>query len=965
MTLALNSKNKLGFVNGSIKVPSEEIDPEGYATWSRVIYYTTAYEVWENLCERFSQSNAPRIFEIQRDIACLRQEQLCVSAYYTKLKSLWDELGSYSDSINGAQADSQKLMQFLMGLKETYSAVRGQILLMNPLPSVRQAYASIAQEEKQRALSATHTAAETDMSAAIAVRSSDKANTLEGVKRLNHPFQPQDVRSKRSYSLQGDRDRPHFSSGGDRRSSRPRPQCTYCVDMGHWVQKCFQLHGFPPGHPKSIQNLGPNRYKGAHAANQVSGEERSSVSLSESQLKQLLSLLNEKDGASSSQANAAVTKPGLSKVYSHRWIIDNGATDHIFSSQKSFLHKNKHCSLPPVLLPSGEKAKIIAKGSLPLNSTYARRAKIISLPPPKSLASPPPPTTASLPSPTASLPPPPPPPPPEPLSRSDRSHNPPVKLQDYVCSQVTRACSDQPDSLFPGPHNVEPYSYSEAVVHLEWQQAMSSELKALEDNGTWTRTPLPAGKTPFGCRWVYKLKHRSNGSIERYKAQLVAKGFTQLEGIDYQDTFSPTAKIISVRCILALAAAHGWLLHQLDVNNAFLHGDLHEEIYMSPLPGLRQQGEEHLVCRLHKSLYGLKQASWQWFTKFSDAIRSAGYAQPKADYSLFTRKQGKSFTVLLIYVDDILITGNDPTSIAKIKKFLHNNFRLKGLGNLKYFLGIELSASKRAIFISQRKYALEIIKDTGLLRAAPIDTPMKRSLKLSDKSDLLKDPGRYRRLVGRLIYLTVSRPDITYSVHVLSRFMHQPRKDHWEAALLIVRYLKSAPGQGLFFSSASDLRLRAFCNSDWAGCPLTRRSTTGYCVFLGSSLNSWRSKLQKTVSLSSAEAEYRAMTGACCELTLLRYLLKDLGVLHQEPALLHCDNKAALHIAANPVFHEHTRHIEMDYHYIRDKIQDGSVVTRFMKSTHQLADVLTKPLGKELFIPMVRKLGVQDIHSPT
>ncbi|KAH9669588.1 hypothetical protein KPL70_021846 [Citrus sinensis] len=303
---------------------------------------------------------------------------------------------------------------------------------------------------------------------------------------------------------------------------------------------------------------------------------------------------------------------------------------------------------------------------------------------------------------------------------------------------------------------------------------------------------------------------------------------------------------------------------------------------MSLPPGLRRQGEEHLVCRLHKSLYGLKQASHQWFAKFSEAIRSVGFVQSKADYSLFTRKQGKSFTALLIYVDDILITGNDLVSIADIKKFLHNQFHLKDLGDLKYFLGIEISASRKGIFISQRKYALEIIKDAGLLGAAPINTPMERGLKLSDKR-----------------------------------------------------------------------------------CPLTRRSTTGYCVFLGPSLISWRSKRQKTVSLSLTKAEYRVMTGACCKLTWLCYLLRDLGILHQEAALLYCDNKAALHIAANLVFHERTRHIEMDCHYIRDKIQEGCVITRFVSSANQLADVLTKALGKEVFMPMVRKLGVLDIHSPT
>ncbi|RVW77586.1 Retrovirus-related Pol polyprotein from transposon RE1 [Vitis vinifera] len=583
-------------------------------------------------------------------------------------------------------------------------------------------------------------------------------------------------------------------------------------------------------------------------------------------------------------------------------------------------------------------------------------------------------------------------PPPEPiLRRSQRPHHPPMALRDYVCNQVTSpnhlpplSSSPQKGTRYPlcnfvsyhrySPQHrsftaavsqdIEPTSYAEAASHSHWQEAMQSELAALEANHTWSLTSLPPGKKPIGCRWVYKIKRHSDGTIERFKARLVAKGYTQLEGIDYHDTFSPTAKMITVRCLLALAAAQNWSLHQLDVNNAFLHGDLHEEIYMSPPPGLRRQGE-NLVCHLHKSLYGLKQASRQWFAKFSTAIQAAGFVQSKADYSLFTCRKGKSFTALLIYVDDILITGNDVNAIVALKQFLHSHFRIKDLGDLKYFLGIEVSRSKKGISISQRKYTLEILKDGGFLGAKPVNFPMEQNTKLSDSGELLKDPSQYRRLVGRLIYLTITRPDITYSVHVLSRFMHAPRRPHMEAALRVLRYLKNSPGQGLFFPSQNDLSLRAFSDSDWAGCPISRRSTTGYCVFLGSSLISWRTKRQKTVSLSSAEAEYRAMAGTCCELSWLRSLLKDLRILHPKPALLYCDNTAALHIAANPVFHERTRHIEMDCHFIRDKIQDGSVVTKHIASTDQLADVFTKPLGKETFSTMIHKLGVLDIHSPT
>jgi hypothetical protein len=233
----------------------------------------------------------------------------------------------------------------------------------------------------------------------------------------------------------------------------------------------------------------------------------------------------------------------------------------------------------------------------------------------------------------------------------------------------------------------------------KWQEAMNSELQALIDNQTWSLVPLPPGKRLISCKWVYRIKRKADMSVERYKARLVARGFTQNAGIDYHDTFSPTAKMVTVRCLLAIAASLYWPLHQLDVNNAFLNGDLLEEIYMSPRPGLRRQGE-NIVCCLHKSLYGLKQTSRQWFSKFTKVVLAAGFFRSKADYSLFIKKDGTSLTILLIHVDDILITGNNIESIKGLMQFLHTRFRIKDLSDLKFFLGIEIARSKKGIYIS-------------------------------------------------------------------------------------------------------------------------------------------------------------------------------------------------------------------------------------------------------------------------
>ncbi|MFS7932971.1 putative RNA-directed DNA polymerase [Helianthus anomalus] len=296
--------------------------------------------------------------------------------------------------------------------------------------------------------------------------------------------------------------------------------------------------------------------------------------------------------------------------------------------------------------------------------------------------------------------------------------------------------------------NDEPENFKQAVQDPNWRDAMQKEIKALEENDTWTIEDLPHGKRTIDSKWVYKIKYKPNGEIERYKARLVAKGYTQMEVVDYHDTFAPVAKLVTVRSLLAIAVKKEWIIHQLDVNNAFLHGDLHEEVYMR-IPQGYDKGGERKVCRLRKSLYGLKQASRNWYKKFTSVFLKLGFKQSFADHSLFTYKKGKVFVGALMYVDDVIIVGNDYEKIQETKAHLDKRFSIKDLGPLKYFLGIEAARTKDGLVLSHRKYTLDILEDTGMLGCKPCSFPMEQNLKLErDSEDVRVDANMYRRLVG-------------------------------------------------------------------------------------------------------------------------------------------------------------------------------------------------------------------------
>ncbi|GJR06763.1 retrovirus-related pol polyprotein from transposon TNT 1-94 [Tanacetum coccineum] len=441
-----------------------------------------------------------------------------------------------------------------------------------------------------------------------------------------------------------------------------------------------------------------------------------------------------------------------------------------------------------------------------------------------------------------------------------------------------------PNLTLKGIH--EPHSYFQTSKDPKWIDAMQKKIHGQEQNKTWVLTLLPPDKIPIRSKWVYKIKLNVIGNIDRYKARIFAQGFNQKERVDYKETFAPVAKMVTVRTLLAIAIQQGCHIEQLDINNAFLHGDLNEEVYMKVPQGYAQNLPPNTVCKLTKSIYGLKQANRQWFEKLTTFLIQLGFKQSYVDTSLFTITHKGIQTSLLVYVDDILIVSKDTSFITLIKQHLHTKFSIKDLGPLHFYLGIEFLKNASGLAMTQRKYALELLECADVLNLKPIATPMDPISKLNDTDGyLLLDPSTYRTLVGKLLYLTITRPDLSFTA------------------------------QGLLTMMLS--------SGDWASCATTIRSVSGYAIFLGHSLISWQSKKQIVVSRSSTKAEYRALADSTCEISWLKCLLQDLNVTVPTPSLVICDNASIIALAKNPIHHARAKHIEIDCHFVKDKIKQG------------------------------------------
>ncbi|RVW94161.1 Retrovirus-related Pol polyprotein from transposon RE1 [Vitis vinifera] len=946
------------------------------------LLFGTAKDIWDATKETYSSSeNTSELFQVESALHDFRQGEQSVTQYYNTLTRELDD-------------------------------VRGRIMGIKPLPSLREVFSEVRREESRK-------------------------KVMMGSKEQPAPTWDVSALAARSFN----------SSGGDRQK-RDRPWCDYCKKIGHYKEACWKLHGKPADwKPKP-------RFDRDGRAHVATNSESTSVPepspFNKEQMEMLQKLLSQVGSGSTTGTTFTANRGGMKP-----WIVDTGASDHMTGDAailQNYKPSNGHSSVhiddgsnklardlqcvtkfyPNLcvfqdlksgkmigsaelcselyLIPCGRFSNQVSQASCVQSqsllesfnsvsnskvlksdnakeyftsslSTYLQNHGIIHISSRvdtpqqngvaerknkhllevawclmfssnvpnyfwgeailtatylinresmnehqvwESLLEAVPFSHSESPNPSQSA----------PTELSTPMPLPEENIGEDRAGKVSIPSID--DSTLPiALRKGVPNTIQEAFKISEWKKAVQDEIDALEKNGTWTITDLPIGKRSVGCKWIFTIKYKADGSVERFKARLVARGFTQSYGIDYQETFAPVAKLNTIRILLSLAINQDCMT-------------------------------KNQVCKLQKSLYGLKQSPRAWFDRFTKAVLKLGYKQGQADHTLFVKKShaGK-MAILIVYVDDIILSDNDMEELQKLKKYLSEEFEVKDLGNLKYFLGMEVARSRKGIVVSQRKCILDLLKETGMLGCKPIDTSMDSQKKLGiEKESTPVDRERYQRLVGRLIYLSHTRPDIGFAMSAVSQFMHSPTEEHMEAVYRILRYLKMTLGKGLFFRKTENHDTEVYSDVDWAGNIIDRRSTSGYCSFVWGNLVTWRSKKQSVVARSSAEAEYRALAQGICEGIWIKRVLSELGQTSSSPILMMCDNQATISIAKNLVHHDRTKHVEIDRHFIIEKVTSETVKLNYVPTKHQTIDILTKALPRPNFKDLTFKLGLYDIYSP-
>lgn len=516
-----------------------------------------------------------------------------------------------------------------------------------------------------------------------------------------------------------------------------------------------------------------------------------------------------------------------------------------------------------------------------------------------------------------------------------------IKRPDYFVSLI----GDAEEFI---KFNEDPETFQDALKsrnRTEWEEAMSREIQSLEENLTWTLEELPIGAKALPCKWVFKVKTLADGSVDKFKARLVIKGFKQRQGIDYRQTFSPVAKMQTIRSLLSIAASENMHLAQFDVSTAFLYGELEEDIFMHQPEGFEDGSSK--VCKLQRSLYGLKQAPRCWNKRFGNFLIKLGFKVSDADPCMFIRERGKEKLILVLYVDDGLVAGTNSQDIQTFLMELRSEFKIV-TKEANYFLGLEIEQNENYIKINQTSYAKKILERFNFTGCKPVSTPILKNPEVEEvgkEGKISQFP--YRQAVGAIMYLMLgTRPDIAYSIGFVSRSLENPSEEDVVRVKRILRYIAGTINFGIKYKlNFNQGILECYSDADFGGCLKSGRSTSGVVISYAGGAISWLSQRQAMVATSTTEAEIVAANEAAKEIIWLTRLFSGIVKL-SGPPILQVDNSAAVRLAQNPEFHRRTKHIAIKHFFIREKISEGKFDIQQISTEKQVADIMTKPLAK-------------------
>ena len=492
------------------------------------------------------------------------------------------------------------------------------------------------------------------------------------------------------------------------------------------------------------------------------------------------------------------------------------------------------------------------------------------------------------------------------------------------------------------------------------------------DNLVWTLVDIIPGQRTVGCKWIFRKKTDMDGKAHTYKARLVAKGYTQTQGIDYDETFSPVAKIKSIRIMLAIAAFHDYEIWQMDVKTAFLNGKLSEDVYMAQPEGFENAKHPKRVCKLEKAIYGLKQASRSWNLCFHEKVKEFGFSRSEDESCVYIKVNGSVVVFLVLYVDDILLIGNDVPTLQSVKDWLGKCFAMKDLGDASYILGIRIyrDRSKRLLGLSQDTYLDKILKRFKMENSKKGNLPLHHGIKISKdlcpkSATELEKMSRvpYASAIGSIMYaMTCTRPDVSFALSMVSRHQQNPGEGHWTAVKNILKYLRNTKDRFLVYGGEKELKVTGYCDVSWQTDKDDSRSQSGWVYLLNGGAVIWKSTKQDTVADSTCESEYIASCEASKETIWMKNFIGDLGVVPtiQDPIEIFCDNESAVALTKEPKDHGKSKHIERKYHFVRSKVEEGHVIVKHIRSEDNPADPFTKALAKSRHDEHARFIGLRD-----